>query len=460
MKTEIIPSKARGCVPWIPPLFVSDADGLALEAASAAFTGGVAGAARGRDGGSTASDPLQGIVVREQKGRPSSASWTKNGAKYVSGSGNTKIGAMDATWVSIMSTCVDCTWKTEKVCYAMGGRAQFVVNKLDASARAAHHGSLETTRDEVAVIDAAYHTKASCETGAVPPGTTLRVHASGDTSTVEGARLLGAAISRWKRRGGMTAYTYTHAWRRVPRKAFGPDLSVLASIDRAEDVTLALAQGYGSVTVIVTEESWAQNFSLRPDGDLVFKKFTVAETRTDLSFVPCPAQYPVDAQNHREASRWKALYVGRRLGLFQPLEPGEKDSSARRKAREDGIREAFALFIPKTYECGSEPLTHLPGVREKLPVFTPKQRAAQKKLKERMLAAGFPDPGSVAFLRMMRKIEPGEKSTCEACGLCFDDQSLGRKAQAVAFRPDFSGGIVRTQALLKKRDTQARIAAR
>jgi hypothetical protein len=77
-----------------------------------------------------------------------------------------------------------------------------------------------------------------------------------------------------------------------------------------------------------------------------------------------------------------------------------------------------------------------------------------------MLAAGFPDPGSVAFLRMMRKIEPGEKSTCEACGLCFDDQSLGRKAQAVAFRPDFSGGIVRTQALLKKRDTQARIAAR
>lgn len=451
---EILSGSARGCAPWIPPVFTTPAVARELDEASVSSTGSVFGVARvpGRAAGGGV---LEGIKVSRKKD-----SWTKNGAKYVSSSGNTKIGALDATWASIHSTCVDCSWKKTKVCYALGGRAQFVVYKLDEAARRARRGATETSFDEAACIDAAYHVGNPCETGAVPPGTVLRVHASGDTSTVKGARALAAAIARWKKRGGSLAYSYTHAWRRVPRAAFG-ELSVLASIDKAEDVPAALAQGYGSVTVLVTEDSWAKNFTIRPDGDLVFKKFPVPGTNTNLGFVPCPAQYPVDAASHREAAKWKALLVGRAIGLFQPPAPGKIDSAAARRLRTAGIKQAYAIFVPvrgDAYECGPEPLTHLPAVREQLPVYTPKQKRLQEELSARIVAAGFPAPSTDAFRRMMRRIHPGEKSTCQACALCFDDQALGKKGQAVAFRPDFSGGILKTDALLRKRDAQAVIA--
>lgn len=443
----IVPKTSRGCAPWVPPVFVGPGLAAELERSSIARTETSVvfePPSRGRAAGGA----LSGVKVGD-------GSWTKYGAKYVSGSRNSKIGAVDATWASIESTCVDCTWKTTRVCYALGGRAQFVVNRLDEEARRARRSSADTSFDEADVIDAAYHTGEPCETGAVPSGTILRVHASGDTSTLEGARALAGAIARWKRRGGALAYSYTHAWRRVPRSAFG-ELSVLASIDRAEDVPLALARGYGSVTVIVTEESWARNFSLRPDGDLVFKQFQVPETKTGLSFIPCPAQYPVDSRNNREASRWKAIYLGRKLGLIEPLRPGE--GVAARRRRQAAIEKVFSTFVAKEYVCGPESLTHLPEVREKLPVFSRKQVALQQELADQLKAVGLPAPGSEAFLRLLRRVEPGEKSTCQACGLCFDDQALGRKKQAIAFRPDFSGGIVKTEALLRKRDAQAVIA--
>lgn len=454
---EIVNGSRRGCAPWIPPVFTLPAVARELDEASVSDAGSVFGVSRA-PGRAAGGGPLEGIKVSKNKD-----SWTKNGAKYVSSSGNTKIGALDATWASIHATCVDCSWKKTKVCYALGGRAQFVVYKLDAAAQKARRDATDTSFDEAACIDAAYHVGSKCETGAVPAGTVLRVHASGDTSTVEGARALAAAIARWKKRGGSIAYSYTHAWRRVPREAFG-ELSVLASIDKVEDVPAALARGYGSVTVLVTEDSWAKNFTIRPDGDLVFKKFAVPGTNTSLGFVPCPAQYPVDSPRHREAAKWKALLLGRLIGLFKPAPSGASgtiDNAAARRERAAGIKQAYAIFVPvkgNAYECGPEVLTHLPGVREQLPVYTPRQKKLQEELSARIVAAGFPAPSTEAFRRVMRRIHPGEKATCQACALCFDDQVLGKKSQAVAFRPDFSGGIVKTDALLRKRDAQQVIA--
>lgn len=430
------------CAPWIPPVFVDAETSRALEEASGSRPETVVDP---RLPGRAAGGVLSGVKIAR-----SGKSWTKYGAKYVSSSDNAKIGAMDATWASITATCVDCAWGKAGTCYALGGNAKYVVSALDAEAKRARRGSVDTSFDEAAVIDASYHTGEPCETG-VPAGRVLRVHASGDTSTIEGARAIAAAISRWKKRGGATAYSYTHAWRRVPRAAFG-ELSVLASIDNLADVPAALAQGYGSVTVLVTEDTWAQNFTIRPDGDLVFKKFPVPRTTTNLSFVPCPAQFPVDKPSNHEASRWKALYVGRLLGLIEPPVSGSLDTAARRRARAAATKRVLSIFVPHKhlYTCGTESLTHLPETREKLPVYTARQQAEQQALRARIVAAGLPPPESEAFLRVMRRIEAGEKSTCAMCRLCFDDKLLGKKGQAVAFRPDFSGGIVKTEALLRK----------
>jgi hypothetical protein len=61
-------------------------------------------------------------------------------------------------------------------------------------------------------------------------GRDLRLHVGGDAPTAACAQLLGGAAADWRRRGGGAVWTYTHAFRDVPRAAWGPAVSVLASI--------------------------------------------------------------------------------------------------------------------------------------------------------------------------------------------------------------------------------------
>lgn len=423
-------SSGGKCAPFLPPLWVSPEIGEALEKASAATASSGAGHAFGRKGQTKAAKAtkaksggvLSGIVVSK-----AGTSWTKGGAKYVSSSTNSKIGAVDTTWASIASTCVDCSFKEAKVCYALGGNAKYTVAILDRAA--VHDDATQVALDEAACINAAYNG------GNVPAGRILRVHSSGDTSTPVGARAMATAIAGWYRRGGELAYTYTHAWRRVKRGDFGR-LHVLASLNPGDDAREALAMGYKSVTALAPIDVWASRMVLTSNGQLTFKqvKDPIGDNGAGLTFIPCLAQYPIDeGASGREAFRWKMGYLANKIGIA----PGDI--------------EAFV----KRLNTGIEFIEDEDSAQHGWPITEGHKGFA--KIADAVVAAGLPTPTSNAFRQMFRALPKSEKTTCDKCALCHDDGNLGSKGKAVLFRGDFSGGIVKTESLLRKQ-AERRIA--
>ena len=74
------------------------------------------------------------------------------------------------------------------------------------------------------------------------------MHVVGDVRDAAGAAIIGGAMARFDRRGGRS-WTYTHAWREVPRAVWGP-VSVLASCESPADVRAAQAAGYAAALVV------------------------------------------------------------------------------------------------------------------------------------------------------------------------------------------------------------------
>lgn len=81
------------------------------------------------------------------------------------------------------------------------------------------------------------------------------------------------ACKRWLNRGGKAIWTYTHAWATINRKEWS-SVSILASVDKIEDIAKARLMGYAPAIAI----------SEHPSN----KKFSVKGTSTE--FIPCPAQ--------------------------------------------------------------------------------------------------------------------------------------------------------------------------
>jgi len=79
---------------------------------------------------------------------------------------------------------------------------------------------------------------------------------------------------RWRARGGGSPWSYTHTWRTIDRAAWGPAISVLASVERPEDIEVARAAGYAAA-ITVEEFPSEKAFSLPGTTALV---------------IPCPAQ--------------------------------------------------------------------------------------------------------------------------------------------------------------------------
>jgi hypothetical protein len=157
----------------------------------------------------------------------------KAGATLALRSQNTKTGLCAVTYASIAATCPkSCALKGEG-CYAQGGRVAIVVHRLDAQAG----NALATARAEAALIRE--------NAKRAPDGYPLRLHASGDCRTETTARTVSNACAEWPG----PVWTYTHAWRDVPRKAWG-SVSVLASIESVEDGRAALRAGYAPAVVV------------------------------------------------------------------------------------------------------------------------------------------------------------------------------------------------------------------
>jgi hypothetical protein len=237
-------------------------------------------------------------------------------------SGNSKIksargkGEVATTYASIKASCPEsCELRTSGTCYAQNGMVGFTVRRLDAATDG--HAPLETAITEAAAIDAAFKGGAVPQDGA-KGGRDLRLHTSGDCSTVEAAEIVGAAASRWAARSGGDVWTYTHAWRDVPRSAWGKDVSVLASVDNTADVAAAQAQGYTPARYVAefpSAKGWVEAG--------VRWVACPAQTRDDMGCADCRLCMDADALKARNVGIAFSAHGTRANALKRRLQTGD-----------------------------------------------------------------------------------------------------------------------------------------
>lgn len=177
-------------------------------------------------------------------------------AIVVQKSANVKIGDVSTTYLGTVS-CVDCAYRHttkegDEGCYAENGMVGIHVRRLNRNVRAAHASPVRQAEAEAR-------------------GQALRIHTSGDCPTAEAARIVADAAERFVARGGGTPWSYTHAWRRVPRKAWG-SVSVLASVETLADAARATRRGWAVARVVPQfsgDKAWVEG---------------------GIRWIPCPAQ--------------------------------------------------------------------------------------------------------------------------------------------------------------------------
>ncbi len=251
---------------WQPAIFGEDLSDDALEALAASSIGSA-------DMFHAFRDALGSVEKVHQYNRGAGANKVSRmrfpAALYVESTGNTKvIGGPNyvarrkqdhrfaaATYASISSSCPDECKLRDNGCYAQQGKTSLTIIRLDEEAKEFGMNSLATAASEAYSIYTS-HGKGKSSGGGTVMATRaknrgyLRVHVGGDSQTIPGTQLIANAVHDWMRRGGEKAWSYTHAWRKVPRSAWGP-VSVLASLDDPNTETMpARAQGYVPAVVV------------------------------------------------------------------------------------------------------------------------------------------------------------------------------------------------------------------
>lgn len=187
--------------------------------------------------------------------------------KYVVKSQNKKISnkyQVDCTFAPIKQSCPDSCQLKNNGCYASLSFVGMINRKLEKEAEGL--SALEVAKLEAKAIDESYDGKAV-------PNVLLRLHVSGESTTIEGSKLINKAVGKWKKRGGAEVWSYSHSWKDVPRSAWS-NVSMLASVDDYKDIALAIEKEYVPAIVVNT---FPKN-----------KKFSVPGSPID--FLPCPAQ--------------------------------------------------------------------------------------------------------------------------------------------------------------------------
>lgn len=177
---------------------------------------------------------------------------------------------VSATYASIEATCLSgCPFKVGG-CYVRSGFTNRLSKKLDAAARGFDADAVISAEAEL--VDRAFP-RGVPQDGA-RGGRDLRLHVGGDVASVRQAEKLGCAAQKWRGRGGGRVWTFTHAWRTVPRSAWGPEVSVLASVETARDIERASKVGYASAIVV---QHFPSTKAFRLEG-------------ASARIVPCPAE--------------------------------------------------------------------------------------------------------------------------------------------------------------------------
>lgn len=166
---------------------------------------------------------------------------------------------VSSTYVSIVGTCPPCPFK-DQGCYAQSGMTGAVVKRLDEEVRV-----LGLAHDDVIEQEALF-----IESILNPDGRPLRLHVAGDCSSSWGVRRLARAAELYISRGGGPVWTYTHAWKEIPRSSWGV-ISVLASCEGEATIRYAIRRGY--VPALVVPAFNGPNYFTRV-----------------RRFIPCPAE--------------------------------------------------------------------------------------------------------------------------------------------------------------------------
>lgn len=177
-----------------------------------------------------------------------------------------------ATYASIEATCPrSCRFKGAG-CYVTEGFTQKANRKLDTAARGLT--DLEVIEIEARLIENAFPRNGyRVPQDGARGGRDLRLHIGGDARTTAAAFRLALAALSWGRRGGGAVWTFTHAWRRVYRRAWGP-ISALASVESTADANRARLLGYAPA-IVVPEFRSTKTFTL---------------PGSDIRWIPCPAE--------------------------------------------------------------------------------------------------------------------------------------------------------------------------
>lgn len=197
-------------------------------------------------------------------------------------SGNEKTG-MSATTYAANPSCPTAHNSSracpflDSGCYGNVGRVGIQMSMRNSAAGGKHSSKVtpeDIANDEAAsILTAIESIKAEQTKGSRNKKTSvfnpLRLHVAGDCVTAKAASILADATSKW----GNKVWTYTHAWRDVPRSAWG-HISVLASCETLEDIKKAHARGYA--VAYVQPHKTFEDKQPRKDSKL------------GMSWMPCP----------------------------------------------------------------------------------------------------------------------------------------------------------------------------
>lgn len=172
---------------------------------------------------------------------------------------NRKIGDVATTYAGFHTCPASCPMKKSGSCYACLGMVGIINRRLGRRQKVAKQSHIATAKAEAKLIRQ------------IDRKTDLRIHTSGDCKSPKAARIVSSAAEDFMIKSGGAAWTYTHAWRDVPREAWGK-VSVVASCEKLADVHLAISKGYAAAMVVA-----------KHDGE-------VAKVAEGLRLLPCPAQ--------------------------------------------------------------------------------------------------------------------------------------------------------------------------
>lgn len=185
--------------------------------------------------------------------------WSQKLVVVAENSGNIKTGKVVGTYAPFQTCPISCPFHPlrDGGCYATEGmiRNKNVAGSLEANVERAKPTLEEIADLEAAGIDALRMGGSRGGMGNI--GKAIRLHIKGDAPTDWYAAKLAGAIERFQARGGGQSWAYTHAWREVPRVAWG-GVSVLASVETEVDAKHALSIGYTPARVFPADVWHAQ----------------------------------------------------------------------------------------------------------------------------------------------------------------------------------------------------------